>query len=86
MDETWIQAITIIAANLASTIAIFGLVVAMFLWLRSEANNDRRDMLNKISENNANTTQMIFDLTNTLISESKQFHEKFGSLNERIKK
>lgn len=39
----WTQALTIIAAN-------FGGGLAMFLWLRSEANSDRREMRQEMNQ------------------------------------
>jgi hypothetical protein len=68
MSESWIQSLTIIGAN-------FGFMLAMFLWLRSEANAVRRD-----------NVRMIFDLTTTLIAESKDFHGRLSQIEERNRK
>ena len=43
MPETWIQVLAVIFAN--ATISI-----SMFLWLRTEANADRRDIAGLIRE------------------------------------
>ncbi len=43
MSEAWIQVITIIGANVA-------LSLVLFLWIRSEANSDRREIHALIGE------------------------------------
>lgn len=40
--------ITILLSIVGSSIAILGIVVALILWMRSEANADRRDIINLI--------------------------------------
>lgn len=74
MAVDWTVIITIGISTLTIIIANAGLSVAMFLWLRSEANSERREC-----------TQMIFNLTNTVIAESKEFHSKISALEERHK-
>lgn len=64
----WIQVMVFIGANL-------GFMIPMFLWLRSEANSDRRDMQN-----------MILAFHNDIQSEMKDFHGRLCSLEERSKK
>lgn len=82
MNEMWIHTLTIIGANVALTLSV---ILTLFLWLRSEANNDRRDIANKLSEEKAETTRLIFDLTNTMIAESKDFHGRMCKIEERNK-
>ena len=40
--------LTILLSIVGSSIAILGIVVALILWMRSEANADRRDIINLI--------------------------------------
>jgi hypothetical protein len=78
MNEIWIHTLTIILSN-------FALMLTMFLWVRSEANADRRDIANKLSQEKAETTRMMFDLTSTMIAESKDFHSRMCVIEERNK-
>lgn len=59
----WIQVLTIIAANFA-----------MFLWVRSEANSDRRDLASAIKTMNEG-----------IQAEMKDFHGRLCSIEERAK-
>lgn len=52
----WYQVLTIVGANLA-----------MFFWLRTEANSDRRDMMN-----------MIISFKDEIQKEMKDFHAKLA--------
>jgi len=79
MIDSWIQALTIIGAN-------FGFMLAMFLWLRAEANADRRDLSNQFKSDRSENIRMIFDLTNTLIAESKEFHGRLVEIEQKNKK
>lgn len=79
MENMWIHTLTIIGAN-------FALILTMFLWVRSEANADRRDIANKLSEEKAETNRLMFELTNTMIAESKNFHGRMCAIEERNKK
>lgn len=67
MTESWIQVITIIGANLAFTLILF-------LWLRAEANAERRQV-----------TELLFNMTNSMLSESKDFHGRLCAIEERNK-
>jgi len=57
----WIQVVTIVGAN-------FGLMLVLFLWLRSEANADRRDICGLIKE---------------IQNEMKDFHGRLVAIEER---
>jgi hypothetical protein len=64
----WIQVITIIGAN-------FGLTLTMFLWIRKEANADRRELAGA-----------ILSFKDTVLSESKDFHGRLCAIEEKMKK
>lgn len=57
MDNTWFQVLTIVLANA-------GISIGMFLWIRTEANADRRDMCGLIRE---------------IQIEMKEFHTKLAT-------
>lgn len=60
----WIQVLTIVLANI-------GWCTTMFLWLRKEANADRKELAAGISEGK---------------KESKEFHGRLCVLETKIKK
>lgn len=60
----WYQVLSIIAANLA-----------MFFWLRTEGNSDRREM-----------TQMIREFKDEVQKEMKDFHGRLCAIEERNRK
>jgi len=60
----------IIIAITGSTFAIAGVTVAMFLWLRGEANNDRRHFTQIQSEDRKEILQLI----RSIEFEMKDFH------------
>ena len=60
----WIQVLTIVAANFA-----------MFLWVRSEANADRRDFM-----------QALRLISDDIKAEMKDFHGRLCAIEERGKK
>lgn len=60
----WYQVLTIVVANLV-----------MFFWLRTEANSDRRDMIN-----------MIVIFKDEIQKEMKDFHGRLCAIEERNKK
>jgi hypothetical protein len=62
----------IIIAIVGSAIGIIAIVIAMFLWLRSEANNDRR----YISAIQRDDRKDILELIRSIEFEIKDFHYK----------
>lgn len=64
----WIQVLTIIAAN-------FGLTITLFLWLRKEANADRREIASSMS-----------DFRKMWAQESRDFHGRLCAIEEKNKK
>ena len=60
---TWSQVLTIILANI-------GWATTMFLWLRKEANADRKELAGGISDSK---------------KESREFHGRLSVLEEKIK-
>lgn len=60
---TWVQVLTIIFSS-------FGVTITMFLWLRKEANADRKELAGGISDSK---------------KESKEFHGRLCILEEKTK-
>lgn len=61
---TWMQVLTIILANI-------GWATTMFLWLRKEANADRKELAVGISDSK---------------KEAKDFHGRLCTLEEKVRK
>jgi len=61
----WIQVFTIIGVN-------FGLILTLFLWLRKEANADRREISSSMA-----------DFKKMWALESKDFHGRLCAIEER---
>lgn len=57
----WVQALAIIVANIA-------VIIPLFLWIRSEGNNDRRELRGILDE---------------IKNEMKDFHGRMCTLEER---
>jgi hypothetical protein len=79
----WTQVLTIVGANIA-----FGLT--MFLWLRGESNNDRREIhqiLREIKEDGNRFRLEMSKMSNefhfALATESKDFHARLVAIEER---
>lgn len=64
----WIHVLTIVGAN-------FGLMLVLFLWLRSESNSDRRDFMNALRT-----------MTDNIQAEMKDFHGRLCAIEEKNKK
>jgi len=68
----------IIIAIVGSAFAIVGVIIALFLWVRGEANSDRRDIVNlviSIKEDAAN-------FRHEMAQESKDFHARLCVIEE----
>jgi len=63
----WIQVLVIVLANL-------GVMVTLFLWVRSEGNADRREL-----------TQFIREIQAEIQAEMKDFHGRLCAIEERRK-
>ena len=66
----WSQVLTIIAAN-----------IALFFWLRTESNADRRQMQQETSADRRDLLQLIREIKDEL----KEFHGRMCSIEERNK-
>jgi hypothetical protein len=66
----WSQVFTIIGAN-----------IALFFWLRTEANADRRQMQSEVSADRRDLLQLIREIKDEL----KDFHGRMCSIEERNK-
>lgn len=75
MEMSWIQVLVIAFGNLAW-------VLPMFLWLRSEANADRRDIVNLIIEMKNESSRFREDMA----KETKEFHGRLCAIEERRSK
>jgi hypothetical protein len=65
----------LIIAIVGSAIAIVGVIVAMFIWIRGEANADRR-------ENNSDHKE-ILSLIRAIELEIRDFHHKLLRIEEK---
>lgn len=61
---TWVQVLTIVLANI-------GWSTTMFLWLRKEANTDRKELAYAINEIRKETAAMKIQLTVIEVRNSK---------------
>lgn len=69
----------IIIAIVGSAVANVGVVLVLFLWLRGEANADRRDIVNlivAIKEDGQNFRSLMAE-------ESREFHGRLCTIEER---
>lgn len=71
----------IIIALLGSTIAIVGTVIALFLWTRSEANSERRDLAQIVRSLEAFTRDNI----TVIRDEMRDFHSRLIKIEESRK-
>ena len=67
----WTQVLTIIGAN-----------IAIFFWLRTESNSDRRQIQQETSADRRDLLQLIREIKEEL----KDFHGRLCSIEERNKK
>lgn len=78
--------ITTLVAVLGSTFTILAVMISLFLWLRSEANNDRRDTHNIQREDRKDLLQISRNLETTMMaiqSEIKDFHNRLCIIEEK---
>lgn len=72
---TWIQVLTIIMGNVS-------ICLTMFLWVRKEANADRKELAAGIVE----SRKEMSDFRKMWAQETKEFHGRLCSIEERMKK
>lgn len=78
--------LTTLIAVLGSTFTILAVMISLFLWLRSEANNDRRDMHHIQREDRKDILQIARNLETTMQAiqnEMKDFHNRLCVIEER---
>lgn len=75
----WIQVLTIIGAN-------FGLTLTMFLWIRKEANADRKELAASISSSTNAWKNEMKEFREMWAQESREFHGRLCAIEERGRK
>lgn len=73
--------IGLIIAIVGTGIAISGVTVAMFFWVRSEANNDRRTQAQDTKE----LRRELVEVMRSIDQEFKDFHNRIYKLEEKNK-
>jgi hypothetical protein len=71
----------LIIAIVGSAVAIVGTVIAMFFWVRSEANNDRREFQHIQREDRKDLLALI----KAIEFEIKDFHRRLEQQNAELK-
>lgn len=71
----WAEVLVIIGANL-------GLMIPMFLWLRSEANADRRDIAKMCMDMHNDVMQQMNEFRNDM----RDFHGRLCTIEEKNKR
>ena len=70
----------LVIAIVGSAVAIVGVIVGMFLWLRGEANNDRRSMQDIQREDRKDLLQISRNIEN----EIRDFHRQLLDLQRKV--
>lgn len=79
--------IGLIIAIVGTGIGIIAVVLAMFFWLRSEANDDRRNMQDIQREDRKDLLQLTRNIENVvqaIQSEMKDFHRELLTLQKKV--
>lgn len=80
--------LTTLVAVLGSTFTILATMISLFLWLRSEANNDRREFHHVQREDRKDLLQITRSIEMTMQAiqnEMKDFHNRLCLIEERKK-
>lgn len=72
--------LSLVIAIVGSAVAIVGVVVGMFLWLRDEANNDRRSMQDIQREDRKDLLQISRNIEN----EMRDFHRQLLEIQRKV--
>lgn len=75
------QSLGLIIAIVGSAIAIVGVMVALFLWTRGEANSDRRHF----DQENKTLRRELIDVIRSIDQEMKDFHGRLCAIEEKRK-
>lgn len=76
---TWIQVLTIVFANI-------GWTTTMFLWLRKEANADRKELAASINSGLTESRKEMAEFRKMWAQESREFHGRLCQIEERARK
>ena len=75
---SWIQVLTIVFANV-------GLCLTLFLWLRKEANADRKELSSTLAAFAESGRKEMKEFKEMWAQESKEFHGRLCTIEEKIK-
>lgn len=73
---SWIQVLTIVLANI-------GWCTTMFLWLRKEANADRKELATSINSGLTESRKEMAEFRKMWAEESREFHGRLCQIEER---
>lgn len=76
----WNQVWTIVGANIALALISIGMTVTLFLWARTEANQDRRQIASQRDEDRRELSQLVKEIQN----EMKDFHKQLLEIQKQI--
>lgn len=82
-----VQDLGIVIAITGSAVAIVGVVVGMFLWLRGEANNDRRHFQDIQRDDRKELLQITRNIENTIQAidrEMRDFHRELLDIQRKV--
>lgn len=74
------------SAVIASTIAILGTIIGLFLWLRTEANADRRELASVQKKDREDLLTLTYGFKETLNEmrfEMKDFHNRLINIEKK---
>ena len=78
----WNQVLTIVGTNIALIFVSLGSTISLFIWTRTEANSDRRQIQEEMRVNREETMTLIKEIQ----AEVKNFNQKIEELKSEIKK
>lgn len=79
--------VSLVIAIVGSAVAIVGVVVGMFLWLRGEANNDRRSMQDIQREDRKDLLQISRNIENAvqgMQNDMRDFHRQLIEVQRKV--
>lgn len=89
----WNQVLTIVGTNIALIFVSLGSTISLFIWTRTEANSDRRQIQEEMRVNRESfqeemrvNRQETMTLIKEIQAEVKNFNQKIEELKSEIKK
>ena len=79
----WVEVLALMAAVF---VANMGVIIPLFLWTRSEANSDRREIANKFEKMQEEARSEFKEFRKMWATESKEFHSRLCEIEGRIRK